>query len=251
VTGDASVLRFDRTERMVHWANAALFGVLVVTGTALRIGDLAAAMGGRPFLKVVHVYAGLALPVPVVGALVTRAGAQFRRDLARLNRWTEDDRRWWSPRTRPSARLGKFNPGQKLNAAFVGASIVVMFATGLMLWRPDPFSDDLRTGATFVHDSTWLALCIVIAGHIWFALRDPDALRAITLGWVTEAWARRERPRWWAEVAAGASGSAGAIGDVDAGAQQRVDERRVRAREVTVGDGEDPRAGDRLGGLEL
>jgi formate dehydrogenase subunit gamma len=245
------VARFDGTERVVHWCNAVLFAVLVATGAALKVGPLSTLVANRHAMKTLHVYAGFALPLPLVLACVIPAGRRFRDDLRRLNRWSRDDRRWWSASHRAQARLGKFNPGQKLNAAFVGASIVVMFATGLMLWRPDPFSDDLRTGATFVHDSTWLALCIVIAGHIWFALRDPDALRAITLGWVTEAWARRERPRWWAEVAAGASGSAGAIGDVDAGAQQRVDERRVRAREVTVGDGEDPRAGDRLGGLEL
>jgi formate dehydrogenase subunit gamma len=245
VTGDASVLRFDRTERMVHWANAALFGVLVVTGTALRIGDLAAAMGGRPFLKVVHVYAGLALPVPVVGALVTRAGAQFRRDLARLNRWTEDDRRWWSPRTRPSARLGKFNPGQKLNAAFVGASIVVMLMTGIVMRWPDRFSDAWRTGATFVHDSTWLVLMVVIVGHVLFALRDPHALRSMIGGRVPGSWARRERPRWYEEI------SATAPGDVEAGARQRLDESVGCAREVPVTNGVDGRATDRLGGREL
>jgi formate dehydrogenase subunit gamma len=195
-----SIVRFDRTERVVHWVNATLFLTLMATGAVLYLGDLAAFVGRRNLVEHVHVYAGLALPIPLVLGLVLRSGRQFRADVKALARWTADDRRWWHKRTRPRAQLGKFNPGQKLNATFVGAAIVVMLASGSIMYWFQFFSDDVRTGATFVHD--WFAFgiwCSVI-GHIAFALSDSDALSSMVRGPVPVSWALAKRPRWYAET---------------------------------------------------
>jgi formate dehydrogenase subunit gamma len=110
----------------------------------------------------------------------------------------------------------------------------------------EPFPDSIRTGATFVHDWTFITLFVVIVGHIMFAFSDPDSLRSMVRGWVPEQWARRERPRWWAEVVAARAGGSGdgsgdggsgdAGGDVAAGRDERLDEPTVRAREMPVGD---------------
>ncbi len=243
--------RFDRLERAVHWSNATLFFVLVATGASLKVGSLATIVANRALVKTIHVYAGLLLPIPLLLGIVAPAGRQLRRDLGRFNRWTREERRWWSPRTRHDAQLGKFNPGQKLNAVFTGAAIVVMLMTGSIMRWPGPFSDSWRTGATFVHDSTWLVLIIVITGHILIALRDVDSLRSMIRGWVPESWARRERPLWWAEILTARAASAGAVGDVVAGGQQRLGEPGVRAGEMPVGDGVETRAGDRLRGRDL
>jgi formate dehydrogenase subunit gamma len=245
------VVRFDRTERVVHWTNATLFFVLIATGASLKVGSLATLVANRHLVKTIHVYAGLALPVPILVAISLRVGAQLRADLARMNRWTTADRRWWSRRLRQSVQLGKFNPGQKLNAVFIGATIVVMLMTGSIMRWFKPFPDSWRTGATFVHDSTWLVLMFVIAGHIIIALRDPDAMRSMLRGWVPESWARRERPLWWVEVEAARADSGDARGDVAARADERRREAGDGAREVSVGDGVDGRAGDRVGKLEL
>ena len=193
-------------------------------------------------------YAGLLLPIPVLVAILLPRGSQFRRDLSRLNRWTTDDHRWWRRRNRDRVSLGKFNPGQKLNAVFVGAAIVIMLMTGSIMRWFKPFPDSWRQGATFVHDSMFLLLIVVIAGHIAFALRDPDSLRSMLRGWVPESWARRERPVWWAEVVA-ASADAGS--DVEARGDERARETRVGAGEVPVGDAMDGGASDRVGGREL
>jgi formate dehydrogenase subunit gamma len=177
------------------------------------------------------------LPVPLLAGLLLPGGRQLRRDISRINRWTVDDRRWWSRRTRAGVQLGKFNPGQKLNAIFVGAAIVLMLGTGSIMRWFEPFPVYIRTGATFVHDWTFITLFVVIVGHIMFAFSDPDSLRSMVRGWVPEQWARRERPRWWAEVvAARAGGSGDAAGDVEAGRDERLDEPSVRAGEMPVGD---------------
>ena len=198
--------RFDRVERAVHWANAALFGVLIVTGAVLYAGPLSTLVGHRVVMKTIHVYAGLALPVPLLAGLAGPWRRGLRRDLTRLNRWDGDDRRWLRSRGRDrSVRLGKFNPGQKLNAAFTAGAMAVMLGTGAVMRWFSPFPVSWRTGATFVHDWGALAVAVVVAGHVIMAVGDGDALRAMFRGWVPAAWARRNRPKWYEEVTGGPS----------------------------------------------
>lgn len=223
--------RFDRVERVVHWANATLFLVLLATGGSLYFEPLSTIVGHRHTVKTIHVYSGLLLPLPVLVGVLLPRGRLLREDISRFNRWTVDDRRWWSRRKRAGVKLGKFNPGQKLNAIFVGAAIVLMLGTGSIMRWFGPFPDSIRTGATFVHDWVFITLVVVIIGHIMFAFGDGDSLRSMVRGWVPEQWARRERPRWWAEVV-----SARAGGDVEAGGDEGLCETGAGAGEVPVGD---------------
>jgi len=196
---DASrpIARFDRAERAVHWTNAALVLALLVTGSCLYFGPLSALVGRRETLKTIHVYCGLALPIPVVLGLLLGRG--FRRDAKRLGRFDDQDWAWLKSRGR-RGRVGKFNAGQKLNAAFVAGAIPVMLATGSIMRWFKPFPLSWRTGATFVHDWIFLALLVVVIGHIGKALADPTALKGMISGRVTRGWARRNRPRWLEEL---------------------------------------------------
>ena len=162
----------------MHWGTAALVLTLMATGAALYAGPLCTLVGRRELVRTIHVIAGLALPVPLVVGLVGRWGAGLRRDLGRLNRWSRDDGRWLRRSAATQVRLGKFNPGQKLNAVFLGAAALVMLGTGIMLKWFNLFPDDDRTGATFVHDWFAIGIWLAVIGHIVFALRDPDALGA-------------------------------------------------------------------------
>ena len=200
-TGSDDLARFDVTERAVHWVTAALVLTLIATGAALYAGPISTLVGRRDLVKTVHVLAGLALPIPLLAGLVLpRRGRALRRDVTRIDRFDAEDRRWLRRRTHAAARPGKFNAGQKLNAVFLGAAGVVLLATGVMLRWPDPWSNDLRTGATFVHDWFAIGVGLAVAGHIVFALRDPIALRAMLRGRVPARWARRTHPRWYEEV---------------------------------------------------
>ena len=199
--------RFDRVERLVHWTTAALVGTLIATGACLYLGQLEALVGRRELVRNIHVVAGLSLPIPLVLGLLTRAGRGLRRDLGRLNRWTVDDRRWWHRDARPDVALGKFNPGQKLNATFLGGALVVMMMTGSIMRFFSPFPDAWRTGATSVHDWFALGIGISVIGHVMFATRDPIAMHAMRAGPVPGTWARTHRPRWYQEVCDFRSGS--------------------------------------------
>ena len=201
--------RFDRLERAVHWTNAILFAVLIVTGAALYFTPLIALVGRRELVERIHLYAGIALPVPLILALSGSWGQALRRDIRRFNRWSPADRRWlrvmFQPQpqrsyTRARLRIGKFNAGQKLNAAFVAGGGLVMLASGLLLRWYRPFPLSWRAGATFVHN--WLAVLfvIVIAGHILMALSDRQALKAMFFGRISRSWAARHAPAWLDEV---------------------------------------------------
>ncbi|MGI8751254.1 MAG: cytochrome b/b6 domain-containing protein [Acidimicrobiales bacterium] len=206
-----TLLRFDKVERTVHWVNAALFAVLILTGAALYLEPISALIGRRHLVEEIHVYCGLALPVPIVMALAGRWGRGLRADFRRFNRWSADDRAWMRAvgtgrerrlAARRRLRVGKFNAGQKLNAVFTGGTIVVMLATGAIMRWYHPWPLSFRTGSTFVHD--WLALAVVVAivGHIGYALRDPDAMRAMRHGLIGPKWAARHAPAWLAEMEA-------------------------------------------------
>ncbi|MCU1457991.1 MAG: fdnI [Actinomycetia bacterium] len=193
--------RFDPLERAVHWTTAACFVILMATGAVLYIGQLEVIVGNREIVRTIHVYTGLFLAVPLIAGVLLRRGRLLRRDLGRLSRFGPGERSWFRPgEARRAIRLGKFNPGQKVNAMFLGSAIFVMLGTGSIMHWFAPFPDDIRTGATFVHDWWAFGIWISVTGHIFLATNDSEALRGMTRGVVTRAWARSKRPRWYAAV---------------------------------------------------
>jgi formate dehydrogenase subunit gamma len=189
--------RFTPAERWVHQATALLAGVCIATAACLYVAPLAELVGRRRLVVTVHEWSGIALPLPVLLGLASRA---LRSDLERLNRFHDHDRRWLRAAvTRRAARdipSGKFNAGQKVYAAWTAGAGLVMVGTGLMLWFPDFVALSLRTGATFVHDWLALAVGVVVAGHIWRAAADPGAREGMWRGSVSRVWADREHRLW-------------------------------------------------------
>jgi formate dehydrogenase subunit gamma len=194
------VVRFDAVQRAAHWANATLFGILMLTALPLYFSSLADVVGRRSLVAEIHLWAGVALPVPLVVALLGPWGEGFRRDVRRINQWTRDEMVWLKVLGRKAPRVvDKFNPGQKLNAIFTAGAIVVMLATGCILKWFRFFPVSWRTGATFAHDVFAFAVFATVIGHILFALTHPESLRSMVKGWVTEAWASRHASGWLAE----------------------------------------------------
>ena len=193
------VIRFTPAERWLHRSIAALTFVLLGTAAALYLPDISVLIGNRPLVSDIHVIAGFLLPVPIVLALGSRA---FRNDAGELNRFSPDDWKWLRSRDRRSGRIpvGKFNAGQKLNSAFTLGSILVMLATGSIMFFSSLFPDDIRTGATFVHDWLTLAIVVVLAGHIYMAMKDTEARVGMRTGEVSVDWARREHGYWEAHA---------------------------------------------------
>lgn len=194
------VLRFDRVQRAAHWANAVLFGILVLTALPLYFSSVERLLGRHVLVEEIHVWAGVAWPVPVLISLVGPWGRRMRRDVHRFNRWTRPEIRWlWSLGATRGLEKDKFNPGQKLNALFTAGAIAVLLGTGIVMKWFGPFPVPWRNGATFVHELLAFLLVAVVAGHVVMALTHRESLASMVRGWVTLEWAERHAPRWAAE----------------------------------------------------
>ncbi|WP_329152634.1 cytochrome b/b6 domain-containing protein [Streptomyces sp. NBC_01456] len=228
------VRRFSPAEHRVHQATAALMAVCVLTAGCLYLPFLAELVGRRALMVTVHEWSGILLPVPVLLGLFSRA---LRADLTRLNRYGPHDRHWLRSalRRRGGRPAGKFNAGQKLYAAWIAGAVLVMLATGLLMWSTLPQALGLvragtpvplvwRTGATFVHDWLALAVILVIAGHVGKAYGDPESRRGMRTGSVDARWARREHPLWRPE-----DGERGGEEDGEHGGERDAERREPRS----------------------
>jgi formate dehydrogenase subunit gamma len=198
-TESEELTRFSRAVRVVHWTFAVLMLISIATAAILYNGFLAVPIGHRRLVELVHVYTGFALPVPLLAGL---GFAAYRADVGRLNRFLPADWQWLRSRSRRDGmiRVGKFNAGQKLNAALTAGSVFVLLGSGLLMFFPDLARLSWRTGATLVHDWFALGLGLLICGHIAEALRDPEARRGMRTGRVSAKWALREHRDWLDET---------------------------------------------------
>ena len=116
-TGITWVRRFSKTERTLHWVNAAGFLLLLATGLVLYLPRLSILVGRRPLVKDVHYWGGIGW----IAALALVALLGDRRGLLRTARDLE--------RLTPS----RFNVGQKVNALLTAAFALLFLASGLLL----------------------------------------------------------------------------------------------------------------------
>lgn len=187
--------RFDLNERIVHWTSAILLISLIVTGTILYIPSFMLAVGHRATVVNIHVITGLGLLAPVLIGLAGPWRKGLSEDVRRFDRWQRGDFDYFRPSRLP-APPGKFNGGQKLAAAVLAGGSIVMVMTGIVMrWSP-PFPNSWASGATFVHDSIYLVLSLVVIGHILVASSRPLQLRSMFTGRIPREWAERYAPAW-------------------------------------------------------
>lgn len=190
------VLRFACAERAIHYAVAALFVVCIAAAACLYVTPIAHLVGRRHLIVTVHEWAGVLIPAPVLLGIASRA---FRRDLHEINRFTSGDWQWLraGPFDRRRGRFaGKFNAGQKLYASWIAASVLIMVATGLLLWNRFSLTWIPRSGVLFVHDIGFYLLAFGVAGHVNKAAADSEARRGMRTGFVLRTWANKAHGRW-------------------------------------------------------
>jgi formate dehydrogenase subunit gamma len=77
---------------------------------------------------------------------------------------------------------------------------LVLLGTGILMFFLGLVRLSWRAGATFVHDWFALALGLLIIGHIYFAIKDPQARRGMRTGEVATEWARSQHAAWLDEL---------------------------------------------------
>jgi formate dehydrogenase subunit gamma len=202
------ISRFSRTERAAHWLLATLFFVLLGSGLALYLPALAERLD-RPTAKAIHLYAAIALGIGLVAVVLLGDRRGVRRTLRDLDRYDADDAQWLAGAAgrivtgEPAPPQGRFNAGQKLNAALIAGLMVVMAVSGFLLWYGERDTSYRFAGTVDIHDWGTLVLLFLVAGHLYLAVLHPatrHALRGMTLGDVDRDWAL-EHHRKWAERA--------------------------------------------------
>lgn len=191
------VRRFSRSERLFHWLNAAFFFVLLATGAVLYLPSLEVAVGRRTLVKDVHFWTGVSWPVALAAVVLAGDSRGLFRSAADIDGFDRDDLRWLTGR-RPAPQ-GRFNAGQKVNAALTAALTVLFLVSGLLLYFGERDTRFRFASTVVLHDGLAFAAIVLLVGHLYLALIHPatrHALRGITVGTVSEEWARRHHAKW-------------------------------------------------------
>ena len=177
------IKRFSRTERTLHWVNAAGFLLLLASGLVLYLPSLSVAVGRRPLVKDVHFWGG----VGWIAALALVALLGDRRGLLRTARDLE------------SLTPSRFNVGQKVNAILTAAFALLFLCSGLLLFFGERDTRFRFASTVLLHDGLLYASLVLVAGHLYLAVIHPatrHSLRGMTTGSVSEEWARQNYPDW-------------------------------------------------------
>ncbi|MGH3039523.1 MAG: cytochrome b/b6 domain-containing protein [Gaiellaceae bacterium] len=190
------VRRFSRTERALHWIHASAFFVLLGSGLVLYLPALSVAVSNRPLVKAIHVYTAIAWLAALVLVVLVGDRGGLRRTLRELDLFDRDDRRWLAAHR---AAQGRFNAGQKLNAALTCAFAVLFAVSGFLLWYGERDNDFRWASSILLHDGLTIVSLFLVTGHLYLTLIHPTtrhSLRGMTLGSVREDWAKQHHAKW-------------------------------------------------------
>jgi formate dehydrogenase subunit gamma len=206
--GTGTVLRFKRSERLLHWGLAVPYVVCLVTAAVLIIFyNFSPDRAHRDVVSWAHRGSGVALIVLPILALLGSPG-ELKLHYANVRQawgWTLNDLKWLalmgaaavSKRVRLPDQ-GKFNAGEKLNFMTVMISYPIFIATGIVMWLPG-----VAVLSWIIHVALALAVAPVVAGHIYMAVINPSTrkgLPGMVNGHVDRAWAKEHYRQWYVET---------------------------------------------------
>jgi len=189
------VQRFSRVERLLHWVNALGFFFLLATGLILYLPSLSILVARRQLIQSMHFWAGVGW-LAALAIVIVLGFRRLRRTARELESFDRDDLRWLRAGKAPQ---GRFNAGQKVNAALTAAFTILFGVSGLLLWFGEQDTRLRFASTVLLHDGLMYVSLALLAGHLYLALIHPatrHALRGMTVGTVSEEWARRHHAKW-------------------------------------------------------
>lgn len=190
------VKRFTVSERAVHWLTTLAFFSLLISG--LVVGRSGA------FHDVMY-FSHLAAAGVLVGGVLLIVAMGNRRALGvtarELRSLQTEDREWLRAvparvfEHAPEPPAARFNAGQKVNFLGVCFLLATLYVSGV-----DTIIFGTDVNLIFgVHKRATIALCVLVAGHLYMALlhrATRPALRGMLDGTVDREWAHRHHQRW-------------------------------------------------------
>jgi formate dehydrogenase subunit gamma len=213
---NSRVPRFGGASRLVHWAHAAPFLLLLITGLSLFVQPVKALhIDGFRLMPLLHVVIGIAFILsPFVLFLRLRRNRSLAADLGALFTPRPDDAGW--VRYAFGVLLGakaagppvaKFNAGQKANAAATVILSLGLMLTGAVLtvnfFTKQVFSAAFVERVFPLHDLFMLLALPIVLFHIYLASLNPstrESLHGILGGRVQRRWAHQHHALWLEEL---------------------------------------------------
>ncbi|MFC5696992.1 formate dehydrogenase subunit gamma [Pseudomonas sp. GCM10022186] len=199
--------RYTPSERSNHWAVAILFILAGLSGLALfhpALFWLSSFFGGGPWTRILHPFLGVAMFLFFIWLAMR---------FAQHNRWEKTDSQWlkqWKDvvnnREDKLPEVGRYNAGQKLLFWVLLLCMLVLLATGVVIWRQyfsHLFGIELIRLASLLHAFAAWVLILSIIVHIYAGIWVRGSGSAMLHGWVSKAWARKHHGAWYKEVSKG------------------------------------------------
>jgi formate dehydrogenase gamma subunit len=201
------ILRFRKSERVLHWSIAIPFMVCYASALVLLICfNLRSQEPARVVVSWMHRVAGACLiGFPLLTVLRNRG--DYRIHLYNIRQaltWAFDDVRWLAlmGAAAVSSRVklpdqGKFNAAEKINFIMVMSTYPVFIVTGVLL-------SVLKVAflSWIVHVAMAAVATPLILGHVYMAVVNPGTragLSGMLSGYVDRQWAKHHYTRWYRE----------------------------------------------------
>jgi len=205
VAAPEPIVRHGFSTRLIHWTMTGFFFAAVLTGMPIWspiFGWMAHLFGGLAVCRWLHPWTGVAYVASAIVLFFHWVG-EMRLD--------SSDRGWAGPKLLRFLRhegreldVGKYNGGQKLLFWAVSLGALAMLVSGIVLWFPLTFPQALRLASIIVHDGVFVLFAVAIVFHVYLGtVALPGALKGMTRGTVSHAWARLHHPRWYREITGG------------------------------------------------
>jgi formate dehydrogenase subunit gamma len=199
-----TVDRYTAWARANHWLTAITLVSLALSGMAFfhpALFFLTDLFGGGVWTRIIHPWLGVVL-------LFSFAGLFIR--FWRFNLWRTEDTQWMKQsgdvvagREDKLPEVGRYNAGQKLVFWGMSILIVVLFASGVILWDAY-FAEwtgiEQKRLAAVAHAGAAVAIILVWIVHVYAAIWVKGTVRAMTRGSVTGGWAWKHHRKWLREV---------------------------------------------------
>jgi formate dehydrogenase subunit gamma len=201
-----TVSRYTKAARINHWITAASLVLLALSGLSLfhpSLFFLTDLFGGGQNTRTLHPWIGVVLFFSFSGLFIR---------FWRANLWRREDTAWMrqfpdvaADREERIPEVGRYNAGQKVVFWSMSLLIVVLIATGLIIWNQyfvDFTTPEQKRVAALIHSAAAVtAICVWIV-HVYAAIWLRGTFPAMIQGSVTGGWAWKHHRKWLRELVA-------------------------------------------------
>jgi formate dehydrogenase subunit gamma len=199
------ILRYSLIERVMHWIGAITFIYVMLTGLAFYSPHLywiAMLLGGGPTSRYWHPWLGVVFFIVMIWMLLQWAGDM--RITAVDREWGKHTKDYIENHDEKLPPIDRFNIGQKYFFWAMLFAVIILLATGIVLWISGSLPWNwrfLRYAAILLHVSAALITIGLFIIHVYMGTAMVrGGFTSIIRGEVSPAWAKMHHRLWYHRV---------------------------------------------------